>query len=1347
MDTVQLIKFLHLNCMSPDIIGLDVGAFWELVARMLISTDVPVGYSFKTGPIYGIPTVGVRVSNSTAMGLGLASTRDLPDGTALPSIWGEVYPLSTDDLALVLLIDGASRRSLVLGDGSSVHHLLLGPLALANGACDTHATAVPDLDDKLRVRDSWSGLSTTDYKSAYLRRPAPRGCPISLAYGVRYGDSDGSQDPDPVVCNECPYLLDNISAQAERCWLRLHSSPWFYAALGDDWVALNILAPMALMAPEEVVTHTVGAVRTQLLDGVVDWNELLHFLRMTDGTAPKRADALRLTYGVCIDALGLNDEVVDKVWAHVVRFIDSIDLPSPRRARRGSLRPLQSPEHGLGWTFSKDIIGECTVRGLWGIHFALSTAAVDAITPIDNLTSRSLVRCRSSYNKRCLFGPLARVRHACERHANLIPDGQPGGEGAALDLATGLTDSDYTGGHTTESVPLGVELTFAFSQEAAQDGIREGAEDDDHMPRCGTCALSPDLPAVAACADSRPFIPGILAPAQILTAPLGPRRCRRPSSRVGTSSNALWCGDTLSPSRCKAHRLFRFFTANVRLSCRVRDMHATDVLRAMYCYDLSVGGITETAARRGDLQVTDQGIAELGITANGVPIKYNSLWNFATNGDPHGGVSIFWDARIPFDGASVYRGKSGRCAAITLMGPHSRHIRVIVVYAPASDKAGIYAKKTLRREVESQITFCRRNQLKVLCMGDWNDVPDDDLRFSDYNRHYSTGHNLLDRLGEELVDVFRARHPDTHGHTFVRNDCVPSRLDSLWMSRSFTRAIQGPGGCASVDQGMVAVSCSDHYMVTGGVSFHQVFDASNKAVRRLDRRVTMESLRHDHLEGEALSTFNSGILEDPIFQALEAEVLALTPCNCPALDGEAPLVHPQDQGSLLATGDVDEGSEPALPTSPTGYTGPSVVTHGPGPGPAVACRCACSAAPAGQGAAKGALTDLLGRWNETILSRLKERKLQPAKQNTRHMQKASTTPLDDLRISAQRIKASLRAGTPNSAGCLVSAKADIMQLLVDLESSDIAVPSALTPSQDEMDATRWAAQAFVACNSVISQCRQAKARDHFGKIKGHVKSRFADYLRSLDGTGKLSAFLGRAGHDGSMRVTHLQARTAQGASTNPEDIHKELQETFRDWFAARKDGPGFQNAERARLLEQETYVGRGKAKSVAHRVTLAELLGSLKAAPTNSCPGPSGIPIGLIQKLPLRMIQVLLGIHNLMLEWGALPEQFDLAYIYPIPKKGAYSVSNSRPISLMEVHVKLLTRVINRRLMHQLADEDYFSDIQFGFRPGKSCPGAFHSLLGAIEDSVEFKKSIHCCLVDLTKAFDSLSPESLQQAY
>ena len=118
-----------------------------------------------------------------------------------------------------------------------------------------------------------------------------------------------------------------------------------------------------------------------------------------------------------------------------------------------------------------------------------------------------------------------------------------------------------------------------------------------------------------------------------------------------------------------------------------------------------------------------------------------------------------------------------------------------------------------------------------------------------------------------------------------------------------------------------------------------------------------------------------------------------------------------------------------------------------------------------------------------------------------------------------------------------------------------------------------------------------------------------------------------------------------------------------------------------------------------------------------------------------------------MSQWGLTPDIFNLGYIFPIPKKGTFTPENSRPISLLEVHLKLLTRIVNRRLVHSLLDEGYFSDTQFGFLAGRSCPDAFHILLGAIEDAAERQREIHLCLVDLTKAFDSLSPQSLAQAY
>jgi hypothetical protein len=67
-------------------------------------------------------------------------------------------------------------------------------------------------------------------------------------------------------------------------------------------------------------------------------------------------------------------------------------------------------------------------------------------------------------------------------------------------------------------------------------------------------------------------------------------------------------------------------------------------------------------------------------------------------------------------------------------------------------------------------------------------------------------------------------------------------------------------------------------------------------------------------------------------------------------------------------------------------------------------------------------------------------------------------------------------------------------------------------------------------------------------------------------------------------------------------------------------------------------------------------------------------------------------------------------------------------------------------MVYALLDDEFFAEEQFGLLPCRSCPDAFHILLGAIEDAAEFGKEIHVCLVDIPKAFDSLSPESLQQA-
>ena len=189
------------------------------------------------------------------------------------------------------------------------------------------------------------------------------------------------------------------------------------------------------------------------------------------------------------------------------------------------------------------------------------------------------------------------------------------------------------------------------------------------------------------------------------------------------------------------------------------------------------------------------------------------------------------------------------------------------------------------------------------------------------------------------------------------------------------------------------------------------------------------------------------------------------------------------------------------------------------------------------------LTGLMARWQDLILSRLEERILQPAPQSTAGFYKAKPGKVDALRTHAQRLKDSLQGTSLPTDKDAALARADWLELTEEATSLELRVPSVNHGIQDSAE---WASATFAACNGIISQCRQASAKGRFSKIKRHVNSRFTDYLSSLDGTGKLSNFLRRAGHDGSRRITHQQAYTERGASTHNDDIHAVLQQVFRD---------------------------------------------------------------------------------------------------------------------------------------------------------------------------------------------------------
>ena len=76
---------------------------------------------------------------------------------------------------------------------------------------------------------------------------------------------------------------------------------------------------------------------------------------------------------------------------------------------------------------------------------------------------------------------------------------------------------------------------------------------------------------------------------------------------------------------------------------------------------------------------------------------------------------------------------------------------------------------------------------------------------------------------------------------------------------------------------------------------------------------------------------------------------------------------------------------------------------------------------------------------------------------------------------------------------------------------------------------------------------------------------------------------------------------------------------------------------------------------------------------------------------------------NKTLEYGSLPQDWKIAFVSPIYKKGARNVAeNYRPISLTSVVCKLMEKFIKDAALNHLIENNLLSTKQFGFVKGRT---------------------------------------------
>ena len=121
--------------------------------------------------------------------------------------------------------------------------------------------------------------------------------------------------------------------------------------------------------------------------------------------------------------------------------------------------------------------------------------------------------------------------------------------------------------------------------------------------------------------------------------------------------------------------------------------------------------------------------------------------------------------------------------------------------------------------------------------------------------------------------------------------------------------------------------------------------------------------------------------------------------------------------------------------------------------------------------------------------------------------------------------------------------------------------------------------------------------------------------------------------------------------------------------------------------------------------------------------------------------------HNILtdLQHVELPTEWTQPNVAPILKKGSrLQAVNYRPVSLTCITCKLFEHIICKHILAHLEDHNILTDLQHGFRSGRSCETQLVTTFQDLAQMHNKKGSqIDIAVLDFSKAFDTVPHDGL----